>query len=37
MVQFIYSSTVFPEPPTMELTMRIPVKKTNVVASAPEG
>lgn len=30
------STIVFPESPTMESSMRIPVKKTNVVASARE-
>lgn len=34
MEQFIYSSAVFPESTTMESSMRIPMKETNVVASA---
>lgn len=33
MAQFIFSSTVFPECPTMKSSMRIQVKKTNVFAS----
>lgn len=34
MVQFIYGSTVFPEFLTMESSMRIQAKRTNVVAGA---